>query len=136
MGFNGQLLYCGGVPLPIEYIANKSYKFIDGVQDLDSERTADGKLYRNALEHRVLKVEITLIELTGDQFANANSILERSYIVPKERKLMLKAYNPFINDYVPFECYVQANLEGNIDHIDKHTNTIYMQSQELHFIGY
>ena len=101
------LLSVGGVTIPMKYMKAESYIVTRSVTDLDSFRDADGKLHRNALSHVLYKVEFnTPPMLTNTDVKNLMSIFQAAYTVPKERKLVMTAYIPEIDDYITQDAYI------------------------------
>jgi len=135
MAFNGYLLQVGSYQITGEnFINEKSYKATLNIQDLDSYRDANGVLHRNALDHVPLKVEInTRPGLNNFEWADFMGTIRANFTVPKERKCVLTAFIPEINDYVTQNVYM-PDPEVTIDLIDK--NIIKYGSIRLAFIGY
>lgn len=135
MAFNGYLLQVGSYQITGEnFINEKSYKATLNIQDLDSYRDANGVLHRNALDHVPLKVEInTRPGLNNFEWSNFMGTIRANFTVPKERKCVLTAFIPEINDYVTQNVYM-PDPEVTIDSIDK--NIIKYGSIRLAFIGY
>ena len=109
MAFNGYLLKIGGdyTITGANYVNEKSYKVTRNIQDLDSYRDANGVLHRQALEHVPLKIEIhTRENLTNDQLATFLGAIRSRYINAAERKCLVQAFVPELNDYVTQEMYM------------------------------
>ena len=135
MAFNGYLLQVGSYQITGEnYINEKSYKATLNIQDLDSYRDANGVLHRNALDHVPLKVEIqTRPGLNNFEWASFMGAIRDNFTVAKERKCILTAFIPEINDYVTQEVYM-PDPEVTIKTIDR--NIVKYESIRLAFIGY
>ena len=135
MAFNGYLLQVGSYQITGEnFINEKSYKATVNVQDLDSYRDANGVLHRNALDHAPIKVEInTRPGLNNFEWANFIGTIRNNFTVAKERKAIVTAFIPELNDYVTQEMYM-ADPEVTIKTIDR--NVIRYESIRLAFIGY
>lgn len=108
MSYAGYLVKVGDYEIPADkYIKVQSYKTTLSVQDLDSYRDANGVLHREALEHRVNKVEFeTPAMLTNTQMAELFSNIKNNYTVPVERKFIGTFYVPEFDDYVSQEMYM------------------------------
>lgn len=135
MAFSGYLLQVGSYQITGEnFINEKSYKATVNVQDLDSYRDANGVLHRNALDHAPIKVEIsTRPGLNNFEWADFIGTIRNNFTVAKERKAIVTAFIPELNDYVTQEMYM-PDPEVTIKTIDG--NVIRYESIRLAFIGY
>lgn len=121
---------------------NYSYKKIDGyigaenititpdqIQDLDSYRNANGKLKRNALKHRVTKIDINTAFMNEEKMErllgiiNTGTKLDDGECKESERKLRIRFYNSWKCDYATAFCYVPdvefqyySTAGGNLRH--------------------
>ena len=135
MAFNGYLLQVGSYQITGErFINEKSYKATLNIQDLDSYRDANGVLHRNALDHVPAKIEINTREgLNNFEWAEFMGNIRSNFTVAKERKAIVTAFIPELNDYITQEMYI-PDPEVSIDIIQ--LNIIKYQSIRLAFIGY
>ena len=135
MAFGGYLLQVGSYQITGENFVNeKSYKATVSIQDLDSYRDANGVLHRNALDYAPIKVEInTRPGLNNFEWADFIGAIRSNFTVPKERKAIVTAFIPELNDYVTQEMYM-PDPEVTISNIDR--NVIRYESIRLAFIGY
>lgn len=136
MAFNGELIYAGGVPLPLKYFAAESFSVTESIQDLDSLRTADGVLRRTALDHQIHKIEITTLELDNNEYGDLVGIIKNAFTISAERKLNIRFFNPFDNDYKTGDFYLQSDLKSNINRVDLVNNLVYYKPLDLHFTEY
>lgn len=136
MGFSGYLLKVGNYEIDgYKYINYADYNVTWNSQDLDSYRDANGVLHRNALSHRVAKVEFELREgLTNDEVATFMSNISSNYTNAVERKASVKVFVPELNDYVTQDMYM-SDPQFKIRRIDRN-NVIRYEKTRIAFIGY
>ena len=108
MAFGGYLLRVGNYEIDgTNYIQEKSYKATRNIQDLESYRDANGVLHRNALEHVPLKIEINTREnLTNEELGTFLGNIRSQCTIAAERKCVVTAFIPELNDYVTQEMYM------------------------------
>lgn len=108
MAFGGYLLRVGSYEIDgTNYIQEKSYKATRNIQDLESYRDANGVLHRNALEHVPLKIEINTREnLTNEELGTFLGNIRSQFTIASERKCVVTAFIPELNDYVTQEMYM------------------------------
>lgn len=108
MAFGGYLLKVGNYEIDgTNYIQEKSYKATRNIQDLESYRDANGVLHRNALEHVPLKIEINTREnLTNEELGTFLGNIRSQFTITAERKCVVTAFIPELNDYVTQEMYM------------------------------
>lgn len=137
MAFAGYLLKVGDYEIDGTYYINwAKYNVTRNIQDLDSYRDANGVLHRNALDHVPLKVEFETREnLTNTDVANFFGAIRANYTLASERKAMVTAYVPELDDYVTQEMYM-ADPQFKMKRIEDSTNTIKYESIRVAFIGY
>lgn len=71
----------------------KSYKLYPKlIQDLDSERTADGSLHRNVLKHSPPKIELTFPIMTEEQFNTYADAMDSDYLKVEYYDLWSRTY--------------------------------------------
>lgn len=136
MGFSGYLLKVGNYEIDgYKYINYADYNVTWNSQDLDSYRDANGVLHRNALSHRVAKVEFELREgLTNDEVATFMGNISSNYTNAVERKASVKVFVPELNDYVTQDMYM-SDPQFKIRRIDRN-NVIRYEKTRIAFIGY
>jgi hypothetical protein len=136
MGFNGYLFKVGNYEIDgYNYINYSSYNVTWNSQDLDSYRDALGVLHRNALEHKVAKIELETREnLTNDEVATFMGNIRANYTNQVERKATVTVFVPELNDYVTQEMYM-SDPQFKIKRIDKN-NVIKYEKTRIAFIGY
>lgn len=135
MAYQGYLIKVGSYIIPTDkYVKADSYSVTRIVQDLDSARDANGILHRTALSHVPHKIEFeTPAMLTNTDMADLFGNIRRNYLIAEERKLMVTAYIPELDDYVTQEMYMpdtQFTIYGN------YQNKITYNAVRLAFIGY
>ena len=137
MAFAGYLLKVGDYEIDGTYYINwAKYNVTRNIQDLDSYRDANGVLHRNALDHVPLKVEFETREnLTNTDVANFFGAIRANYTLASERKAMVTAYVPELDDYITQEMYM-ADPQFKMKRIEDSTNTIKYESIRVAFIGY
>ena len=86
MAYNGFLIKVGDYTIPTnKYIKANSYSALYSTSDLDSYRDANGVLHRQALDHKLLKIEFeTPAMLTNDEMSAlmANIQSKRTVTLP------------------------------------------------------
>lgn len=136
MSYAGYLIKFGNYTIPMHSIAYESYKATWNSQDVDSYRDANGVLHRNAVKHRVPKIEITTRgNVKNKELASIMSGIASNYINATERKGLATFYIPELDEYKTAEVYV-VDPEIEIKVIDADTNTITYKPIRLAFIGY
>ena len=137
MAYSGYLLKVGNYEITGQkYIQFSSYDVTKEVQDLDSYRDAEGVLHRNALSHIPIKINFeTLPGLNNTEVATFLSNISSNYTNALERKALVTAFVPEINDYVTQEMYMTGPTL-KIRKIDSKTNQVYYDSFKITFIGY
>ncbi len=107
MAYQGYLLKVGNTKIPHSYMRAETYKALLSTNDLDSFRDANGKLHRNALEHKVGKVEFeTPPLLTDTEMAQFLNYFQSNYIDAVEKNLYVEFYVPELDDYLTQKMYV------------------------------
>lgn len=125
MAFNGYYIKINGnnftSPSPSKY---KLYPKI--IQDMDSERAADGILWRNILPHAPSKIELEFPPMTFAQF--------RTYFAAIDSNLLDVEYYDYTSD-----SYKHANMYHNdiaIEEVNTGTGERYIDRWEFQLIGY
>lgn len=140
MAFDGRLVQINGSPNYVidagKFVKAESYKVLYSVTDYDSYRDANGVLHRNAVDHRIAKVEWeTPALLTNTEVSELFREISRRYTIPKERKVSATVYIPETDSYVTQEMYM-SDPTMQIYHIDKDKNKIQYNSFRIALIGY
>ena len=118
------------------YINWDKYNVTRLIQDLDSYRDANGVLHRNALDHVPIKVEFETREnLTNTDVATFFGAIRANYTLASERRALVSAYVPELDDYITQEMYM-ADPQIKIKRIEPKTNVIKYESIRVAFIGY
>lgn len=114
MGYQGYLIRVGDYTIPYKYMKAESYKTVSSVQDVDPYRDGDGVLHRNAVEHRINKVEFETPAMLTDRDVNdLMSAIRGSYVAESERKVLANIYVPEIGEYIEQEMYM-ADIDFSI----------------------
>lgn len=112
MAFNGSwYIKVGNYPIPLEYMAYRTYKSSTNVQDLDSYRDGDGVLHRNALPHIVHKAEFETPILTNKQFRTLMSNIRANLTNVANRDATIKMYVEETDSYVEIDTYMPGTME-------------------------
>lgn len=135
MAFSGFLLRVGNYEITgAKYINYAQYKVTKNVQDVDSYRDANGVLHRNALQHAPIKVELqTKPNLTNVDIEDFFGNIRANFTVPAERKALVTAYVPELNDYITQDMYM-PDIQFPIRKISG--DTIFYETIRFAFIGY
>lgn len=125
MAFQGYYISINGnrftSPMPSKY---KLYPKI--IQDLDSYRTASGKLHRNPLAHAPAKIELAFPPMTMAQF--------RAYYNAIDSNTLSVTYYDIATD-----GYKTASMYHNdivIEEVNTAGETKYINNWEINLIGY
>lgn len=135
--YAGYLIKVGNYTMTGEnYINIETYKGTDNHQDLNPFQDANGKLHRNVLAHKRMKVEFeTRKNLTDSDVDKLFKAFRNNYSKPQERKALITAWIPELSEYVTQECYL-VDPEITISHIDTNTNTIKYNPIRIAWIAY
>ena len=133
MAFNGYLIKVGTYTVPLSFMRYESYNITHSTLDLDSYRNANGVLSRNALAHKVDKIEFNVPMMTMKEFQNVWANVVSHYSNATEKKINVNYYVPEIDDYVTADMYV-PDIPFSIRNIDG--NTINLNETRIAFIGY
>lgn len=134
MAYQGYLIKAGNYIIPHSIIRAETYQAYRNGQDLDSFRNGDGKLNRTALEHFVIKIELeTKAMLTDEQFGELMNNISSNFTNKTERKLIVSAYIPELNDYMSQEAYM-SDVKPTIYFAD--SSKVQYNPVRLAFIGY
>lgn len=107
MAYQGYLLKVGTTKIPHKYMRAETYKALLSTNDLDSFRDGNGELHRDALEHKVGKVEFeTPPLLTDTEMAQFLNYFQSNYIDAIEKNLYVEFYVPELNDYLVQKMYI------------------------------
>lgn len=134
MAYKGFLIKVGDYIIPHSIIRAGTYQAYRNGQDLNDFINADGELDRTALEHFVIKIEFeTLPLLTNEQFGDFMSSISSNYIDVTEKKVILTAFIPELNDYMIQEAYV-ADIKPSVYYAGK--DKVQYNQIRIAFIGY
>lgn len=135
MAFSGYLVKVGTYEIPLSYMRYESYQITYYTQDLDSYRDSDGVLHRNALQHKVGKLEFNTPIMSNSVFSTFMSSLQGQMSDPTEKKVSVKFYVPEDDAYVTQDMYI-PDVVTKIRNVDDVNNTISYQETRIAFIGY
>ena len=133
MAFNGYLIKVGTYTVPLSFMRYESYNITHSTLDLDSYRNANGVLSRNALAHKVDKIEFNVPMMTLEQFHSVWDNVVNEYTNATEKKIPVNYFVPETNSYVTANMYV-PDIQFTIRNIDG--NTINLNETRISFIGY
>ena len=125
MAYLGFMVKVGNYTLPNSKIKADTYKSVRTVIDLDSYRSADGVLIRNALPHVPYKLEMNLIPILSG--------IKSNYISPLEKKANVTFYDMETDQYITQEMYmpdINFQIYGIFD------DRILYDETTIKFIGY
>lgn len=107
MAYSGYLLKIGNYTVPHKFIRADTYSPYDNMQDIDDYTDANGKLHRNAVDLKAIKVEFeTPAMLTDKELTDFLTNIKANFIEAKSRSVMITAYIPFEDDYVTQKGYM------------------------------
>lgn len=107
MAYNGYLLKLNGYTVPEKMIQYDSFNVLLSTTDLDSYRDADGYLHRNALSHKVAKVEFNTPILQSGDFETFMANVRSQYSNSTEKKILnCSVYIIETNSYVTCDMYL------------------------------
>ena len=137
MAYLGYLLKVGTYEITGEKFINyESYDVTREIQDLDAHRDATGKLHRNVLPNIPIKINFeTRPGLNNDEVAEFLGNISSNYTNALERKAVVRAFVPELNDYIEQDMYM-AGPTLKIKRIDANTNQVFYNSFKVTFIGY
>jgi hypothetical protein len=133
MAFNGSLIKVGTYDIPLSFMRYETYKVTYSTQDLDSYRDSNGELHRNALTHKVGKVEFNTPILTNTQMETLLSHIRAQYTDATEKKASVKFYVPHTESYITQNMYVP---DINFEIMNVNGTTIRYKETRIAFIGY
>ena len=132
MAYSGYLIKSNGVySIPLEYMAENSYKCTYNTLDMDSYRDGEGILHRNVIL-QTPTAKFTTRTLNNTQMASLLNSLSANFIIPAERKSLLSVYVPEKDTYITGYFYM-PDFELTIKHI--RGNVITYEPLTLEFIG-
>lgn len=112
MAFNGNwYIKVGDYPIPLEFMAYKTYKASRNTQDLDSYRDADGVLHRNVLPHQAMKLEFETPILTNLQFRTLMDNIRANMTDLIARDVPLQYYDEESDSYKTGSFYMPGTME-------------------------
>lgn len=133
MAYSNFLVKVGNYIVPNGKIKADTYKSVRTVIDLDSYRSADGVLIRNALPHVPYKLEMNLIPMYNDDLQQILSGIKSNYISPLEKKANVTFYDMETDQYITQEMYmpdINFQIYGIFD------GRILYDETTIKFIGY
>lgn len=135
MAFSGWLIRVGSYTIPLKFMRYETYQVTYNTQDLDSYRDADGILHRNALDHKVGKVEFNTPTISNSEMETLLSNIRSQFTDAKERKLNVTFYNPDSNIYLSQSMYM-PDITFKIRNVDEAHHTLNYSETRIAFIGY
>lgn len=139
MAYAGYLIKIGSgnnaYIIPLKYMRYESYQITYYTQDLDSYRDADGILHRNALQHKVGKIEFNTPLMNNTEMETLLSNIRSRYIDANEKKILVTFFVPESNLYIAQDMYV-PDIVTKIRNVDEAHGIINYQETRIAFIGY
>lgn len=135
MAFKGYLVKLGNYEVDnSKFILYKTWSFNKNTIDVNSKRTGIGILRRNTLDHKPDTLQWRMPPLlTNDDMRKFFREIEKNYLIPKERKLLVTVYNPEEDDYETQEMYLE-DPKFTINHTDG--DLVIYEAVDLLFTGY
>lgn len=139
MAYQGYLIKIGNDKIEEKYVKFDSYNVLLSTNDVDSYRDANGKLHRNALAHRVAKVEFNTPYINSREFNRLMSMISSHYAggdAQYEKKLTnVSVYIPETDSYINgVEMYVP---DITVQIYKKNTDGTFLYDPvRIAFIGY
>jgi hypothetical protein len=124
MAFNGSwYIKVGDYPIPLRFMAYKTYKCSINTQDLDSYRDADGLLHRNVLPHQAAKLEFETPYMTNTDFRSLISNIRRNMTNLVARDVQLQYYDEESDSYKSGTFYMPGTMEYTLFNKNIHEPT-------------
>ena len=133
MAYSDFLVKVGNYIIPNGKIKADTYKSVRTVIDLDSYRSADGKLIRNALPHVPYKLEMNLIPMYNADLQTVMQNIRNNYTSALEKKANVTFYDMETDTYITQEMYmpdINFQIYGIFD------GRILYDETTIKFIGY
>lgn len=131
MAFGNYLIKIGDYVLPLNKIEYGSYSAKVNVLDDDPYNDTDGILHRDVII-AIPIVQVTLQEMTSDEFDVIMGNISDNYVVSEERKALVSAWIPEWGRYESQYMYI-SDMDIKISHID---TKVHYESIELKFNSY
>ena len=139
MAFSGYLMKVGSgqteFTIPLSLMRYETYQITWQTLDLDSYRDSDGVLHRNALTHKVGKIEFNTPLITNTDVKTLMDGITGAYVNATEKKLLATFYVPETDSYVSQYMYV-PDIDFTIRNVDTVNNVINYGETRIAFIGY
>lgn len=133
MAYSDYLVKVGNYTIPLGKIKADTYKSVRTVIDLDSYRSADGVLIRNALPHVPYKLEMNLIPMYNTDLQTIIQNIRSNFISSIEKKANVTFYDTETDQYITQEMYmpdINFQIYGIFD------GRILYDETTIKFIGY
>lgn len=133
MAYSDFLVKVGNYTIPLGKIKADTYKSVRTVIDLDSYRSADGVLIRNALPHVPYKLEMNLIPMYNTDLQTIIQNIRNNFISSIEKKANVTFYDMETDQYITQEMYmpdINFQIYGIFD------GRILYDETTIKFIGY
>jgi len=133
MAFSNYLVKIGNYTIPNKYIKYDSWSSIYETLDWDSYRDMTGKLHRNALSGRKIKVEFTTPYMYKSDWDALMTGIRGQFTDSTEQKGSVTAYIDELGDYVTQDAYL-VNVNPKV--AQNSPFGIIYQPTRICFIGY
>lgn len=134
MAFNGNLLYFGNDPFPLDKVFKESYTVAPNRRiDINSTRTLDGSLKRTVASNKPSTISLTTKTMDNTEMKQLMTFINNHWVSEAERKLSIRFYKPTIDDYETAYFYM-PDIEFPIRRVE--SNKIIYNPVTLEFIGY
>lgn len=140
MAFNGKLIELktngSWVVFPTTYVKAESYKVTPHQRmEVSANRSADGHLVRNTVDHTASKIEFNTINLTNSDVKTINNMFSSAFTNSKERKLEVRYYDPVTDTYKTGDFYM-PDTDYDIERIDVSNRIVHYNPIRFAFIEY
>ena len=112
-GFRGYLIKLKGKGnnpdevLPLKYMGVGSYSCTPNQRmESSANRATDGVLHRTTVSHTATKIEFDTPNITNEDVAELNALLQSHMTNRLQRKISIKYYDPENDDYKTADCYM------------------------------
>ena len=135
MAIGNYLIMVGSYKIPLEYMRQETYQITYSTLDLDSYRDANGVLHRNALSHKVSKIEFNVPMMSMSKLQTLIKNITDNYVNATEKKVLVTYYNIETDSYLSQNMYV-PDIPFTIRNADLANGIVNMNETRIAFIGY
>lgn len=134
--FEGWLIKCGGVEIPMDYIKLSSYSVTPNQRlDIMAERDMTGVLHRDTVAHMPVKIEFETPYIYNRDVEILNGIIQSAFTDRTGRTLDIEYYDAEENTYKLAVCYM-PDTQYKIYNVDVANGIILYNPLRYAFIEY